>query len=337
MLQNLDDITKDALHSFSDALAQAQQTLQQDQARLDSTAELLHALSHENNELRTRKVHNTQELQRLNALRAEKAKLTRQTQHKRANVQSCLAHMQQLKEPRLALMTEVERQRRDVMALRKHYCTRAAQVHGYVTHLLAPQNSLESLRRQLAQVQGQRQEGEAAVEQLREKLAELQREATAFRAARQSWQAEDQGGEACTAEDEKERAGKHVHSCFPCAALGGDAATEEMAKDSIRAATSRTTPLTEADKLQSLTAQRAAQQATITASQLQYTQEEAELQRCRAELKQLVLQLCGDIEGADAAQQEEQKSYHDALNTAVGVGARRTCASCHRDFLQDFS
>ncbi|KPI87238.1 hypothetical protein ABL78_3675 [Leptomonas seymouri] len=322
MLQSLDGAASDALQCFFGALAQAQQTLQQDLDRLGSTAQMLQILSDENNELRTGKVHNTQELQRLGALRAEKAKLTRQTQHKQVNMQSCLAHTQHLKGPRLALVDAVEGQRRDVKALQKQYCVRAAQLHAYVAQLLAPQNSLENLRRQLVQMCDQREAGEAAVRQLKQKLEELQMEVTALNTVTQAWATEsEEAGSPERRENGEGRAGYPS----PHTASESDAGAPRAAV------------LRDAERMQILTAKRAEQQTTSTARQLQYMQEEAGLQQHRKELKELVLRLCRDIEVADALQQEEQRRFHDALNAAASSGAPRVCMSCSGDLLLDVS
>jgi uncharacterized coiled-coil protein SlyX len=337
MLENLDAATDAALQSFSEALAEAQRTLQQDQAHLDRTACLLRELSGNNNALRTGKVHNMQELQRLEALRAEKAKLIRQTEHKRDNVQSCVLHMQQLKQPRLQLISEVERRRREVKALRQQYCTRAAQVHGYVAQFLDPQNSLVNLRSQLVRMQHQRKEGEAAVQQLKERLLELQKAAAELNGEKQSELLTNEYELACRPEAQERNHGGHGDS--PPAPLDTAAREAEEDADSAAIVTAgcATKEATEAERLAALTAQRAEQQTAFASAQCQYTQEETVLQQRREELKQRVLQLCGEIEEADAAQQAEQKSYHDRLNAAASSAISRVCVCCCGDLLFGFA
>lgn len=333
MLQSLDLAAADALRTFSEALAQAQQTLHQDQARLAHTAEVLQTLTEENGNLRAGKVHNTQEQQRLDALRTEKAKLRRQIEHKRDNVQACLTHMQELKQPRLELVREVEGQRQDLKALRKQYCIRAAQIHAYVAQFLAPQNSLASLRRQLARVTNQRREGEEAVQQVKENLELLQNEVAALKA---------DGREALSAKSQKAADGLDA----PPIKKGGPSETAQQYDNTERECKEDNMDdnddgvvavLTDAEEFQRLAAQRAEQQAAFATARLQYEEEEAQLQRRRGALKQLVLELCGKIEAADTAQQEEQKSYHDALNGAVSSGANKRCQCCNGDLLLEFS
>lgn len=343
MLGNLDAVTGDALRSFHDALNHAQQALQRDQQRLSETTELVRALTEEVDALQAASAPNSAARLRCEALESEQAKMTHQARHQRESITTLAQHIERLQEPRRKVQERVAALREEVKRLRRQYGVRAAQVHTYVAQFLQPQNSLDSLRQQLAQLQQRRLAGEDALEAAKAALTAQQEELESLRVVGPADVTKGHGAaEAMEPQDADAARGEWGHSAAYHTAQNRN---EEASSPGscLAAATAHCQPRTDAEERAELLQRRAQQEAHHRATAEQESAERAALESMRAELKRQVLHLCQAIEAADVAQQQEQKSYHDALNeaeteaTSRGGSAGVQCQHCHGDLLAGFA
>ncbi|CAJ1032849.1 hypothetical protein NXY56_005397 [Leishmania guyanensis] len=338
MLGSLDVTTGDALRSFHDALDQAQQSLQRDEKRLSATVQLLSDLTLEVDHLKAERAPSSATCQRREALQAEKVKALQHTRHQREAIAATADHIQHLQAPRLKLTKRVDALKIDVKVLRRQYGLRAAQVHAFIAQFLQPQNSLENLRCQLAQLQQERATQAEAVKMAQRRLEEQKADLAALEAADRLGTTSDSNGGAIAGNGKAPRtkSGDEAAAVLTLATDGNDvqldAADEECAAD---------VPLfTEAERRAEATRRRSAQVAAHKSAETQQVEERTRLEALRVDLKRQVLLLCQEIEEADAAQQQEQKAYHDALNGAVGEadgGVLRQCKRCSCDLFGGFS
>lgn len=337
MLGNLDAATGDALRSFHDALDQAQQSLQRDEERLSATAQLLGDLTLEVDCLKADSAPNSATRQRREALQAEKLKISHHTRHQREAIAATAAHIQHLKEPRTRLTERADALKADVKALRRQYGLRAAQVHAFIAQFLQPQNSLENLRCQLAQLQQRRASQAEGLTASKRHLEEQKAELAALIAADRLDAPTDPNGNA-TAGHGQPLGTKGNQEAAAVSALASDGNGEALnAEDKERAAC--VPLLSEEDRLSEATRRRSEQVAARKTAETQQAAEQARLEDLRVDLKRQVLLLCQEIEGADAAQQREQKAYHNALNDAAsgaGGGVLRQCQRCTCDLFDGF-
>ncbi|KAG5471354.1 hypothetical protein LSCM1_01438 [Leishmania martiniquensis] len=322
MLGSLDAATGDALRSFHDALDQAQQSLQRDSERCSVTAQLLRDLTVELDCLKAGSAPNSAARQRREALQAEKLKMLHHTRHQREAIAATAAHIQHLQEPRVTLTEQVDVLKGDVTALRRQYGLRAAQVHAFIAQFLQPQNNLEQLRCQLAQLQQGRAAQAEAVKAVKQRLQEKKMDLAAL--------------EAPDKLDATVRPNGGAASCNrnPSSIKRDEGQPNEKAEDC-----AATALLTEADRRAEVTRRRSEQMAAHNAAEMQQSAERARLETLRVDLKRQVLMLCHEIEEVDAAQQREQKVYHDALDDAAsgsGTGALQKCQRCARDLFGGF-
>ncbi|AYU81334.1 hypothetical protein LdCL_310020700 [Leishmania donovani] len=338
MLGNLDAAAGDALRSFHDALDQAQQSLQRDEGRLRATAQLLSDLTLEVDCLKADSAPNSATRQRREALQAEKLKMLHHTRHQREAITATAAHIQHLKEPRVKLTERVDTLKADVKALRRQYGLRAAQVHAFIAQFLQPQNSLENLRCQLAQLQQGRVSQAEALRASTRHLEELKAELAALKAAGRFDTTTDPNGDS-TAGNDQPLGAKRDHEAAAASGLASDGNGEELNAEGDEC-TGSVPLLSEADRRSEARRRRSEQAAAHKAAETQQAAEQARLEALRVDLKRQVLLLCQEIEGADAAQQREQKAYHDALNDAAsgaGGGVLRQCQRCACDLFDGFS
>ncbi|KAK7201568.1 hypothetical protein NESM_000221200 [Novymonas esmeraldas] len=338
MLGCLDAVTGDALRSFHEALHQAQTSLQRDEERLYTTSQVLQTLVLEVEQLKAASAPSSPDSQRREALQAEKMKLSYQTRNQRDSIAANAEHIQRLKEPRVALTETVNDLRLNVKALRRQYAQRAAQVHSFLAQFLHPQNTLDSLRRQLAQLQEGRAASTAAVADARKRLHQQQTELDALLSV--SVGKEAPHTESCEAQND-ETATINISSG------GGDTgATAAGISHHVRSCGDDTVdkaPLSAAEQYAEATRRRSAQVEAQSIAAAAQAADEARLQQARAELKETVWLLCHAIEDVDAAQQREQKTYRDALNSAVsgadgvgGAGVLQRCCRCNNDLFDGF-
>ncbi|KAG5471671.1 hypothetical protein LSCM4_03223 [Leishmania orientalis] len=337
MLGSLDAATGDALRSFQNALDRAQQLLQRDDERFKATAQLLRDLTIEVDCLKADSAPHSITRQRREALQAEKLKMLHHTRHQREAIAETAAHIQHLQEPRVRLSEQVDALKGDVKALRRQYGLRAAQVHAFIAQFLQPQNNLENLRFQLAQLQQGRVAQAESVKAAKRLLEERKTDLAALQAAGRvdATVCPNVGVTACNRHSSPVKGGNNG-SAVSTLATGSD---EEQRSDESEECAA-TTLLTEAERRAEAARRRSEQVAAHKAAEMQQGAEEARLEALRANLRRQVLLLCQEIEEVDAAQQREQKAYHDALNDAAsgsGAGLHQQCQRCTRDLFDGFS
>ncbi|GET91134.1 hypothetical protein, conserved [Leishmania tarentolae] len=337
MLGNLDAATGDALRSFHDALDHAQQSLQRDEERLSATAQLLSNLTLEVDCLKADIAPNSPTRQRREALQAEKLKLLHHTRHQREAIAETAAHIQHMKEPRAKLTERVAALRADVKALRRQYGLRAAQVHTFIAQFLQPQNSLESLRCQLAQLQQARASEAEHVSACRRRLEERKADLAALKDTHRFNGITNPNGDVTAGNGKPPGSPGNAEAAAVYApALGGNG---EQLNDKNQDCAASVLLHSEPEKRSEMVRRRSKQLAAHKDAEIQQAAEQERLESLRVDLKRQVLLLCKEIEGADAAQQREQKAFHDALdNAASGAGedVHRLCQRCNSDLFQGF-
>lgn len=312
MLSHLDAGASDALSTFTEAIEAAQCRLLKDEARLQEAKQLLELLESENEQLRQCKMQHTMLTQRLEALKAEKEKLSCSLLRKRQELQFTTEYMKQLQVPREKLEASLRSCEKEVQLLQQHYAFQAAPIHGRIAQLLSPQFSAASLQQAIAAAEVILSEEQLATAELKRQLLAQEQSLVEL----QQLPLDTTTSRARGANDgEKGESGEGCYS-------SGDAGTGES---------DGAAQLIELWKLQQEEHERLLSMQAA---------ERAKLHGRREEVKSEVLRLCSAMEAADTAQQVEQKQLRDDLNDvdrSVGGGSEKwLCQGCRCDIIACF-